>query len=997
MKLLKKISNFGIKENTSPLQKRKIKFTNQVSIAIGLVLTFLFVLMLMNRFYISAIITIVFIVVYFLLPLLNKKKHVTFTSIIISIFIPVIIVMASIMSKINVEKNIDISFFIIPKLIILASFVIPLLLIDYSKKISFYLTLFVYFVAFVLFDIIHELVGIKLSNVNYSSLSSINIALASFFAIVIITVSFISMQKLNTKYENEIVDSNLQYKEKNEELLATEEELRQNNEELSVLKENLEEKEERLHYILNNQGNGFGLIDINGIFTFVNQAATDIFEISKDELIGKNISDFIVDKELKAMLNVSGKCQNNTKIELEIELNTVNKKKFIRTIVSYDCDKNQNIIGLNGVFRDVSKLKEEQEKIRLLNIKLSKYFVALEHAPTTIVITDTTGLIEYVNPYFTTMTGYTYDEAIGKNPRILKTKHTPPEVFVDLWETISSGKVWEGELYNHKKNRDIFIERAVIAPVKNDGGEIISYIAIKEDITEIKKAQEELAQKINQQQILINHLPANIFLKDNQLKYLAVNKKYAESLNLTQEQMKGKKFTDFFPDETFVEDTDINIIKNKQALINLEIQKKGKWLSISKVPYFDEKGEVSGIIGIIQDITNQKLEEQKIKELNQELKKYFVAIEQNSMGIAFVDENGIRQYVNSKYLEITGYTIAQAVGQKTSLFDDENIELIQEVKQGKTIKREYYRKAKNYFFQRLVVSPILNDDKEAVMFVILIEDISIEKQQQRIIQEQHTKLEIALKNIHDSLNYAKVIQESLLPKGDLLNKYFPENFVFFIAKDVVSGDFYYFKKYKDYIILSVADCTGHGIPGAFISMLGYSLLNQIITYDNVDSPGMALELLRKQTKQIFENFHGGMDIALCAINTKTNKLQFAGAYNPLYIVRNKELIVFKATPNPIGYYPVEKEFVTKTTALEENDVLYLFSDGYADQFGEDENGKNGKYTKKRFKNLLVNISDKKFSEQKKMLENNFDLWRDGQEQIDDVAIVGLKWNSENVK
>ncbi len=997
MKFLERITNFGVTKKTPPLLKRKIKLTNQISIAISFVFALIVLLMIANKHFNSAILMFIVSVIYFFIPLMNKKKYLISSSLIVSILIPIFIVFASVIAKVKAESSRDIAFYITPRLMIFASLVIPLVLIDYTKKFYFYFTLFIYFVAFVLFDFIHELAGVGITHANFGKYSDINIALASLFSLVVLVLSFVFMQRSNHNYEKELEISNSSLKEKNDELIAAEEELRQSNEELSVIKNILEEKEERLRHILENQGHGFGIINLEGFFTFVNSAAEEIFGVEKDTLIGKNISDFFVGDELNNLLKTSKEGKNIFKHDIEIELNIHNKKKNILVSISSDRDRNKRIIGLNGVFKDITELKNEQEKIKQLNTELNKYFVALENTPATIVITDLKGNIEYVNPYFTKMTGYSYEEAIGKNPRILKTKYTPEERFTELWQTISTGKVWEGELINHKKNKEIFIERAVIAPVKNDKDEIINYIAIKEDITEFKKAQEELAKKINQQEILINNLPANIFLKDSELRYLSVNKKYAKSLNLSPEQMRGKKYSDFFPEEKFVEETDLKIIKTKQALINLEKQEKDKWLSISKVPYFDDKNNIGGIIGIIQDITGRKLKEQKIIELNQELKKYFVAIEQSSIGIAFLDKNGIRQYVNNKYLQITGYSLEQAIGQKSGFFDTKNSEDLQKLKNGEIIKKEYFRKAVNEYFQRIVVSPILNEKKEIELFVFLIEDISKEKQQQRIIKDQYKKLQSALNSINESLNYAKIIQESLLPDEKTIKKYFTENFVLFLAKDVVSGDFYFFKKYNDYLIFAVADCTGHGIPGAFISMLGYSLLNQIIRYHRVETPGEALEMLREQTKNIFINFNGGMDIALCAINIKTKELQYAGAYNPLYIIRNKELIEIKATQNPIGYYPVEKKFETRTIELEDNDAIYLFSDGYADQFGEDEKGKKSKYTKKRFKNILVNISLREMEEQKQLLQNNFDLWRDGQEQIDDVTIIGLRWNSKNIK
>ncbi len=274
------------------------------------------------------------------------------------------------------------------------------------------------------------------------------------------------------------------------------------------------------------------------------------------------------------------------------------------------------------------------------------------------------------------------------------------------------------------------------------------------------------------------------------------------------------------------------------------------------------------------------------------------------------------------------------------------------------------------------------------------------KQQKEEISFQKTEIEVqrdtlSKQNIQitDSINYANRIQQAALPSKKSIKKILPEHFIFFKPRDIVSGDFYWVNKIDDKIIVAVADCTGHGVPGAFMSMLGISFLNQIVSKEEVMQPNQVLEKLRKQVKstldQTGEKYESkdGMDIAFCEIDTKTNKLQFAGANNSLYIIRNKELKVLKPDHQPIGINIKEKTFTNHKFQLQKHDTLYMFSDGYYDQFGGEH---DHKFLSSRFKELLISVNDKILSEQKQILEQTFNDWRGNSNQIDDVLVMGIQ-------
>ncbi len=262
------------------------------------------------------------------------------------------------------------------------------------------------------------------------------------------------------------------------------------------------------------------------------------------------------------------------------------------------------------------------------------------------------------------------------------------------------------------------------------------------------------------------------------------------------------------------------------------------------------------------------------------------------------------------------------------------------------------------------------------------------KEKNKIIKKTH-------KNITDSINYAKTIQESLLTSKTLINKYIDEYFILFKAKEQVSGDFYYINKIGKHITIAIADCTGHGVPGGFLTMLGITHLHEILNRKETGNPGYALDFLRERFKKTFKKFgsnkNHALDIALCVIDTETNMLQYAGAYNPLIIIRNNKLIEYKATRNPIGFYPKEKNFKNNEIQLQDNDFIYLFTDGFQDQLsGKD----NVKLKSTSFKKILIDIHKLPVKIQENKLNKIFEDWKDKSQQTDDVLIFGMKFSQQ---
>ncbi len=245
--------------------------------------------------------------------------------------------------------------------------------------------------------------------------------------------------------------------------------------------------------------------------------------------------------------------------------------------------------------------------------------------------------------------------------------------------------------------------------------------------------------------------------------------------------------------------------------------------------------------------------------------------------------------------------------------------------------------------------------------------------------------------ITDSIDYAKNIQTAILPSEEFIRQNIPGSFILFMPKDIVSGDFYFIKPLGDFIFVAAVDCTGHGVPGAFMSVMAFNMLENIIADKKITQPSLILDELNKSVlktlHQETENASAkyGMDISLLAINKKKNQIQFAGAHNPLCLVRDSLLIEIKADKTTIGM--ATQNFTNHTIDLPKGDMLYLFTDGYADQKGGPQ---NKKFFAGDFKNILASLSQKNTGEQKEILHKTFLDWKKENEQIDDVLVLGIR-------
>jgi serine phosphatase RsbU (regulator of sigma subunit) len=280
-----------------------------------------------------------------------------------------------------------------------------------------------------------------------------------------------------------------------------------------------------------------------------------------------------------------------------------------------------------------------------------------------------------------------------------------------------------------------------------------------------------------------------------------------------------------------------------------------------------------------------------------------------------------------------------------------------------------------------------------VFSVFLYRNYLTKKKAHQEISNKNVIIENKNKEIIDSINYARHLQDAILPPSKLIKQFFNQSFIIYSPKDIVAGDFYWFEKKEDLLFFAVADCTGHGVPGAMVSVVCSNALNRTVKEFGITEPGKILDRVKSLVVETFEKSESevkdGMDISLCSYNPGNGQLKWAGANNPLWIVKKgtKEILEIKPDKQPIGKSDMKSAFTTHVLTLNSGDHLYLFTDGFADQFG----GPAGKkYKSSNLKNLILSVQEHSTEEQLVLVKNSFDNWKGNADQVDDVCVFGVR-------
>lgn len=493
----------------------------------------------------------------------------------------------------------------------------------------------------------------------------------------------------------------------------------------------------------------------------------------------------------------------------------------------------------------------------------------------------------------------------------------------------------------------------------------ISHIEIsrgKKQLSNILESTQEGYLQINKSQVIIDANPA--FKK-----------------MLKKNDIIGKSLFDFLDEENvkiLKEQTRMRSL-NQQSVYELTLlDSEGEQVHclVNGTPLFDEKKNFIGSFAMLSDITELISAQNELTAYSKELEQR-VKERTNELELSYQEIQGQKDEIIAQNEELMQQQEELIVIQDNLKNSNDYLEL--KNNEINLQKDELIKKSKDL------------DEAIKELKVANIELDTLYKAAKEIEAELQYKND----QINDSIDYATRIQTSILPDLDSLSDNFQDNFIFFRPKDKVSGDFYWWTKIENNSIIAVADCTGHGVPGAFMSMLGVSFLREIVIREYISTPGIILRKLRKEIIQVLKqkgNFgeqKDGMDMALINIHLDTLEMEFAGANNPCWVIfeENKELTVLLPDRMPIGIYSKMSPFTTKSIQLHKGDMVYLSTDGYTDQFGGPE---NKKFKSRQLTQLLLENCEKSMSEQEEILKSRFEKWRGNHPQIDDVLVLGLK-------
>lgn len=493
----------------------------------------------------------------------------------------------------------------------------------------------------------------------------------------------------------------------------------------------------------------------------------------------------------------------------------------------------------------------------------------------------------------------------------------------------------------------------------------ISHIEIfkgKKQLTNILESTQEGYLQINKSQVIVDANPAfKKMLKKNDLI--------------------GKSLFDFLDTENTIilkEQTRLRSL-NKQSVYEIAFNNsEGNkvYCLVNGTPLYDDDKNFIGSFAMISDISELMQAQLELKEYSKDLEKKVkertIDLEKSYAEIQGQKEEIIAQNEELQQQHEELIVIQENLKSNNEFLELKNIEINRQ-------KDELLKKSRE----------LDNANKDLKMMNIELDTLY------KASKEIEIELQYKNDQINDSINYATRIQKSILPDISTLKTLFSDNFILFKPKDKVSGDFYWWANVENHSVITVADCTGHGVPGAFMSMLGVSFLREIVMREYITNPGIILRKLRKEIIQVLKQKgtsgeqKDGMDMALISINHETLEMEYAGANNQCWILPNSstEITILHPDKMPIGIFENMKPFNTQTINLKSGDHIYMTTDGYGDQFGGPE---NKKLKMSKLRELLILNSNEPMYLQKESIEATFDNWKGERDQIDDVLVLGIK-------
>lgn len=669
-------------------------------------------------------------------------------------------------------------------------------------------------------------------------------------------------------------------------------------------------------------------------------------------------------------------------------------------------------------------LRQDQKKALKKLVESERKYASLSSiSPAGIFRVDDTGRCLYVNRKYCELTGLREEEAKGFG--YLKSVHPDDVKAVNVaWKVIlDTNQPTSTEFRFVKPDGDVVWVIGQTTTEIDAEGNITGAVGTITDITEHKERDLERQRLSN----VVKQINNSAIITDAEGRIQWVNDGFTKLSGFRLEEIYGQKPGAILQGPLTTDESRKAIRRGLDSkepftveIINYHRNGTPYDISLSITPILNEKEEVVQFVGISTDITDRKAKEREVIEAEKRLRG---VLQQSPDAVLLTDSSGEIIFFNQKAEELFGYAAEEMLG--------ETVEKLVPTKfrKGHPKKRAAYaeratqrkmalhgmhfhgmRKDGTQFPADIMLSPIQQGDEQHIMAIVrdITEQKKIAEERRQFTEQLEAKVEARTlelsktneqlselnRNLTDSINYAERLQLSILPEIDELNRAFSDSFVLFKPKDVVSGDFYWFHEQKNGAVLVCADCTGHGVPGAFMSMLGVELLNKYVAERGVKYPTYILENMDDGLEATLgktgeTTVADGMDISICTVDRVRKRIHFAGAARPLIHISKGELNVYKGSRFGLGALDTgyAKDFDTHIINYQEGDMIYQFSDGYADQFGGE---KGRKFMMKSLKNLLLEIHSLPCSDQHTQLLKTFNTWKGSYEQVDDVLVMGVR-------
>ncbi len=607
-----------------------------------------------------------------------------------------------------------------------------------------------------------------------------------------------------------------------------------------------------------------------------------------------------------------------------------------------------------------------------------------------VIVYNIRGEVVYVNPFLKKFVGKRDEELLGdawyevRHCSEERTQQIKLSIRQQILEQLTIDELNE-EIYSepNEKIRTVNWTFQVL-----DGSYLMS---IGSDITELLEQRKEIEELSSVTQSVNN----GVVITDTKGVIQWVNDSFCSMTGYTSTDFVGKKPTQVFRIPEFFQDEFNVLIKEgpifHDPLTVAHYDKSGDviWLMINTTPIYNENGDLEKIIEVVTDITEQK-------EKDIEFEKLSLVAQHTQNPILITNASYQINWINGGFTRQLGYTLEDIEDRepgdllfKSSTESTDYAHFVSQVEAGKMAKGDFvlYKKDGSPVWMNVTVDPILNNAGVITSFICLMQNIQEIKDAQAIIEEKN-------KDITDSISYAQRIQGALLPNLKLVKQNLPKHFVFYRPKDIVSGDFYYIEMYRNKVYIGIADCTGHGVPGAMMTSIGAAALNNAILDRKLSDPAAILNhvdgYLKASLSTSTEGLRDGMDIGLIVLNIADREIEYSGAKRPLIVVdKNGEMTTIPGIKRSIGQFIMGDDFKFRTTAIpvEEGTSIYCFSDGIPDQFGG-EKGK--KIYQSNLIDFLVENSHLPMKEQHQALNNYVDEWQRDFAQTDDMVLFGAK-------